>query len=142
MDTDLVDRISHYIEIVLSSLGGSIWLLFLVGAALSNIFKRRKNQAAAPTARKPSTVYSGNTYRSPPQSVQPTQPRPAMATMRDRKTGREPSIWAERPEDDGKLVWESPFEHDQSEKKWGFDETEWGSSFDRPKQDEPKITIS
>ncbi len=149
MSPDFLDRIEGIADIVGGLLTGGIWILLALFGFLASMRDKAKkrNQGGQPQPSSPS--------RPRPQAAPPSPYAPAPAsgpsygtlyTAAD-DTGKAPTRRRGAPKEarptygsHDKAVWGSVFDDPGEEPKWGFDESEWGSSFGPKKTSEPTIS--
>ncbi len=153
MAVDLLDRIDEVAEIGGSLITSGFWLL----AALFSVFmslrdrakKRRQGEPGPSTSGQRSLPSPGSQTTlpspfSPAPSTTPgsspvlmTSDAPEASRMRSRDT-RDDAVPVYGSRD--KAVWGSVFDEPGERIKWGFDESEWGSSFGPKKDSEPTVS--
>lgn len=151
MSPDLLDRIEGLGDIAGSLLTGGIWILvalFGVFASMRDKAKKR-NQRGLPASSAPSPPRP-RPRPAPPSPYAPAPARgPGHRTLYTETDETEPSTARRRvAREDAqptygshdKAVWGSVFDDPGEEPKWGFDESEWGSSFGPKKASEPTIS--
>jgi hypothetical protein len=151
MSWDLPDRIDDILKIATHLLPEAIWvLLALFGFVVSMLNKvkergqgsqpqpsspsrpRAQSQTARPSPYVPAPA-SGPSYGTLYTSVE--EPRTSTERRRDAREDAQPTYGSH-----DKAVWGSVFDDPGEEPKWGFDESEWGSSFGPKKNTEPTIS--
>ncbi|MDQ3541555.1 MAG: hypothetical protein M3440_12805 [Chloroflexota bacterium] len=149
MSPDFLDRIEGIADIVGGLLTGGIWILLALFGFLASMRDKAKkrNQGGQPQPSSPS--------RPRPQAAPPSPyaPAPASGTGYGTlysgadDTGTALARRRDVPEEarptygsHDKAVWGSVFDDPGEEPKWGFDESEWGSSFGPKKTSEPTIS--
>lgn len=151
MSWDLSDRIDDILKIAAHLLPEAIWVLLalfgFVVSMLNKVKERRQggqlqpaspsrpqaqSQTARPSPYAPAPA-SGPVYDTLYTSVE--EPRTSTERRRDAREDAKPTYGSH-----DKAVWGSVFDDPGEEPKWGFDESEWGSSFGPKRNSEPTIS--
>jgi len=154
MSLDVLDRLEGIADIAGQLLPVGIWILVALFGFIASMRDKSKRRAEGgqPKPSAPSLPPSREaTPPSPPAPAPVSDPgygtlytsieEPRSSTDRRRDTRREAREDAEPTYGShDKAVWRSVFDEPGQESKWGFDESEWGSSFGPKKSSEPTIT--
>lgn len=151
MSPDILDRITEIAEVLIRFVVGSLWVLIVLFSFLASSWKRSKQRKqggqpgpASTTTVRPSARTAPASPYTPAPASGPSYGTPyAYAGERDapparRRESREQTQPTYGSRD--KAVWGSVFDDPGEESQWGFDESEWGSSFGPKKNSEPTIT--
>ncbi len=153
MAVDLLDRIDEVTEIGGSLITGGFWLLAALFSVFMSLRDRTKKRRQGGTD--PSTSNQRSLPAPRPQTTLPSPFSPAPATRPDSSpvftTSDAPEASRMRSRDTrdaatpvygsrDKAVWGSVFDEPGERIKWGFDESEWGSSFGPKKDSEPTVS--
>lgn len=142
MDLEFPDSLTDIARIAGHLLPEALWVLIaLTGFALSSLNRLKQrtggSRPAAPSTPSPSRQARSPTPAAPvpfpvgtPLFAPADEPEPAIPRPRQR------SSYGSRD----KAVWGSVFDDPREEPKWGFDESEWGSSFGQKRTSEPTIS--
>lgn len=139
MSSEFLDRIDGLADLAGQLLPAGIWILVALFGFIASMRDRSKKrtedgQPQSPARTSPSPYAPaparGSTYGSL-STVPPPEQR------RDAPDDAQPTYGSH-----DKAVWGSVFDEPGEDRKWGFDESEWGSSFGPKKNSEPTISQS
>lgn len=156
MSLDVLDRFDGVADIAGQLLPAGIWILVALFGFIASMRDKSKRRAeggqskpSAPSLPRSRESSPPSPYAPPPEPVgdpgygtlytSVEEPRSSTGRRRDaRREARENAEPTYGSHD--KAVWRSVFDEPGQASKWGFDESEWGSSFGPKKNSEPTIS--
>jgi hypothetical protein len=167
MDSDLLTNLGDLIEAALGMIEGVIWIVIIAAGFLLN--RRKQKRAPSPSTPAPGqgstgtyrerrpidpanqpgfgTAYAGSESVPSPYATNPPRAGGEIQAELDRRMNRSGSGSPTNANPDEPLSFGSLFDErdepppeQREQTKWGFDDSEWGSSFGPKRSSEPTIT--